>query len=207
MKKDLSKILIVVGLIVVLVGFFLDGMINRADNAKEIYEDVYLITMPTGIITDSAFWDCVLVAIVCAFALSKNQAFVNMGYILGAVAGVLSVVMFPNGQYMKIVALFGMIVMLVAAVIYFVSKMLSFFGFVKANTNKTHEAVDLLTQYKQMQESSLITTDEFFALKQKLFRDAKPRMNSFDDLKKWKLLLDQDIITEEEFLDMKSNLF
>ncbi|MBR3894513.1 MAG: SHOCT domain-containing protein [Clostridia bacterium] len=214
MKKEISKILIVIGLIVVLLGFLLDGLVNKIDAdelSKYDYGYAYRAdSMRNGsgaLISGTALGDCLFVAIACAFALSKNQSFVNMGYLLGAIAGIFCIVMFPSGKYMLIISSLGMILMLIAAVIYLVSKMLNFFGFVKAGATSVSDTSTLLKQYKQMEENAIITADEFVALKSKLFHDFKPRANSLEELKNWKALCDQGIITEEEFSNVKSKLF
>lgn len=187
MKKDFTKVLIVIGLVLVLVGILLNGLIN-----EETVEYVFAIPY-------------LAVALSCTFVLSKNEMLVNMGYILSSMCGIYGIVMFPMGRYMLMISAIGMILMLIAAVIYTIARTLEFSGFVK--TNVASDAVALLIQYKHMEKEAVITTEEFEMLKNKTFENSKPQISSLEDLKKWKSLLDQQIITEEEFASLKSKVF
>ena len=194
MKKELNKILMFIGFIVTVVGVIICGVSNKANFAL-------VFTIPN-------------LATVFALTLifAKNETVKNTGYALAGLVGAYGVATMASENEDLMVAAVGMILMLVAAAIYFFVICLKFFGFVKDSEKSSvrSESGNLLAtleKYKEMQQEKVLSEEEFADLKQKVFAAVEHKAVSVEDLKKWKKLLDQKVITEEEFAQIKADIF
>ena len=194
MKKELNKILMFIGFIVTVVGAIICGVSNKANFAL-------VFTIPN-------------LAAVFALTLifAKNETVKNTGYALAGLVGAYGVATIASENEDLMVAAVGMILMLVAAAIYFFVICLKFFGFVKDSEKRSvhSESGNLLAtleKYKEMQQEKVLSEEEFADLKQKVFAAVEHKAVSVEDLKKWKKLLDQKVITEEEFAQIKADIF
>ena len=193
MKKEVNKIILVIGFIIALVGTYISMLID----------DISLINY---------LWATSNIAVILAvtFIFSKNEIIKNVGYILALYLG-------ANGTFYvllgpdigALVVSIGYIIMAVGALIYYVIFILKFFGFVKVGyTSKTRKGaiIDELNGYADLKKAGLITDEEFVEIKQKLFNGSDNKKDSsMDDLKKWKKLFDQQIISEAEFAEIKKD--
>ncbi|MBE6548914.1 MAG: hypothetical protein E7670_00625 [Ruminococcaceae bacterium] len=199
MKKELNKILIILGFIVAVVGACLAVLLGYPP-----------VLMSATTVSNIA----ALLAVTFIFA--SNSIIKNIGYTLSILLIIDSLkALVLNSTYDNIgflVYYIGFIVMAVGAIIYFVVKLLAFFGFVKNGSTKPSEnynknLLDELMRYKEMQQEKVLTEEEFSELKEKILENNAAKTNSIDDLKKWKKLVDQQVITEEEFSKIKSDIF
>ena len=194
MKKELNKILMFIGFIVTVVGVIICGVSNKANFAL-------VFTIPN-------------LAAVFALTLifAKNETVKNTGYALAGLVGAYGVATMASENEDLMVAAVGMILMLVAAAIYFYVICLKFFGFVKDSEissvrSESGNLLATLEKYKEMQQEKVLSDEEFADLKQKVFAAVEHKAVSVEDLKKWKKLLDQKVITEEEFAQIKADIF
>ena len=193
MKKEVNKIVLVIGFFVALVGTYISMLID----------DITFI---------SYIWNTTNIAIILAvtFVFSKNEIIKNIGYILALFVGATGTfnVLF-NPETGILVVSIGYIIMAVGALIYYVIFILKFFGFVKVGyivKSKKGAIIDELNGYADLKKAGLITDEEFDEIKQKLFNGSNNKKDSsMDDLKKWKKLFDQQIISESEFAEIKKD--
>ena len=196
MKKEFNKIVLFIGLLVTMVGFWL-----RSFGSTFVGLDFTLIVM------------------ICAFGfvLVTNTVLKTMGYCLSATFGAIgisNILKMTAANELSIGLLtmsIGMIVMSLAAVIYFVRFLLGYFGFVKKIDKQGNLNEDCLwkelSRYKELLEDGILTEEEFSELKQRAMDGADRESTSMDDLKKWKKLMDQQVIDAEEFSSIKKNIF
>jgi len=198
MKKTLSQIIAVIGMLIAIVGIFLDAM--------ELEMPAYAFS-----IMDLSF-AVAIASLVLIF--SKKEGAVSLGYLIMVVAGVAAITrilypdeMFAYYEFFSFIDV-GFAVMAVAALLYYSVKLLTLLGFVKKGKATTSEDVlSVLNKYKEMEKESIITAEEFEELKTKTLKVANKNVGDLEELKKWKKLVDQKVITEEEFAAMKGELF
>ncbi len=191
MKKEINKILLVIGFIISVVGVYISA----------VADEITLISL---------VWTTVNVAVILAlpFVFAKNDVVKNIGYILSLFIGSQGVFNILVGADIgEMVSSVGYIVMAVAALVYFIVLILRFFGFVKvAGVTKNDAVIDEINRYGEMKKEGIITEEEFLDIKQRLLSNSNDKKNSsMDDLKKWKKLLDQQVISEAEFADVKKD--
>ncbi len=192
MKKELNKIITVIGFVLVVVGAVIVG------TDSEIGLTLVLSTAN------------IAAALATCFIFAKNATMRNVGYALAALTGAYGIAGIASeaDNVGLMISSIGMILLLFAALLYVLIITLKFFGFVKGG--KAFDCGDvsaILSQYKTMQEEKVISEEEFNELKQKTLEKTGDTAVSFDDLKKWKKLLDQQVITEDEFAAMKAKVF
>ncbi len=199
MKKELNKIIIIIGFIVAVVGACLAVIID--------YPPVPMAATTTANIA-------ALLAVTFIFA--SNSIVKNIGYTLSVLLAIDSFkALVLNETFDSIgflVYYIGFVVMAVGAIIYFAVNFLAYCGFVKkdrqtASQNYNKNLLDELMRYKEMQQEKVLTDEEFSELKEKILENNAAKTNSIDDLKKWKKLVDQQVITEEEFSKIKTDIF
>ncbi len=199
MKKELNKIIIIIGFIVTVVGACLAVLIDTPP-----------VPMSSTIISNIA----ALLAVTFIFA--SNSIIKNIGYTLSVLLVIDSlkalVLKATLGSIGFIVYYIGFIVMAVGALIYFAINFLAYCGFVKkdrqiSKENYNKNLLDELMRYKEMQQEKVLTDEEFSELKEKILENNAAKTNSIDDLKKWKKLVDQQVITDEEFSKIKTDIF
>ncbi len=198
MKKTLSQIIAVIGMIIAVVGLLLD--------ATDLEMPAYAFA-----ITDFSF-----AAAIAALALifSKKEGAVGIGYLIMVVAGVAAITRIMNPiemfAYYETISFadVGFAVMAVAALLYYLVKLLTLLGFVKkGKATGSEDVLAVLNKYKEMEKESIITAEEFEELKAKALKVADKRIDDLEELKKWKKMVDQKVITQEEFAAMKGDLF
>jgi hypothetical protein len=199
MKKELNKIIIILGFIIAVVGACLAVIIDNPP-----------VPMAATAIANIA----ALFAVTFIFA--SNSIVKNIGYTLSVLLAIDSFkAIVLNETYDSIgflVYYIGFIVMAVGAIIYFAINFLAYCGFVKkdrqrSNENYSKNLLDELMRYKEMQQEKVLTEEEFSELKEKILENNAANTNSIDDLKKWKKLVDQQVITEDEFSKIKAEIF
>lgn len=193
MKKELNKVIMFIGFVVTIVGLIICAAADGANFAS-------VFTLST-----------IAAVLAVTFIFAKNDIVKNVGYGLAGLLGVYGIGMMQVSEDFMVASV-GMIVMFVAAVIYFFVVCLKFFGFVKKGEHEeacgnVGNLLNTLSAYKEMQQEKVLSDEEFAELKQKIFETADKKTVSLDDLKKWKKLLDQGVITEEEFTQIKSGIF
>lgn len=195
MKKKISQIIMFIGVIVAFLGMILDPLVIAASNTEALALLVTTISLKS-----------IAMVLAVAFIFTKNNVLINIGYGLGALVGIYGLVdVICNAFYIADV---GFIIMLLAAILYAIFLIVSFFGYVKGEGETAAAKTDVtsaLNSYKDMQNNEIITEEEYEALKSKVLSSVK--VDTVNDLKKWKKLLDQKIITEEEFAAIKANIF
>lgn len=198
MKKELNKLVMIIGFLIAMIG----GII--APLALET-----TLAAPFSVAQIGAI-------LSVAFVFSKNGVVKNVGYALTAAAGAAGLQVFfwaPEEDIGAFVTAVGLLIMMAAGVIYLIAQCLSFFGFVKGDSEGATErscvngTIDMLGRYKELQQNHVLTEDEFNSLKQQLLENAGRKTHSIDDLKKWKKMLDQQVITEDEFSKIKEGIF
>lgn len=195
MKKEINKILIVLGFIVALVGLCVSVAYNG------------------GLLLGLYFRPLVfaIIGVTCVFA--TNALIKNIAYVLNAVLVIDAInILFTCTDIGLLVYSIGLFIMTLGALIYFFILFLAFCGFVKkgkkaSNSVSGSSLLDELIRYKEMQQEKVLTEEEFSDIKQKIFDSCDNKIGSIDDLKKWKKLLDQQVITEEEFSKIKADIF
>ena len=199
MKKEINKIIIILGFITAVIGACL----------------AVLIGYPPVLMSATAIAN-IAALLAVTFIFASNSVVKNIGYTLSVLlsidtfkALVLSETYNNPGFLVYYV---GFAVMAVGALIYFLIKFLACCGFVKKDGTKSSEncnknLLDELMRYKEMQQEKVLTEEEFSELKEKILETSTTKTNSIDDLKKWKKLVDQQVITEEEFSKIKSDIF
>lgn len=189
MKKSIVTAIMFIGFILVAVGALLED--------------------PTIAMASAFSTPFLAAALAVCFIGAKNNVVKNVGFALATLMGIYGVALMVNGTL--IVSGIGMIVMLLAALIYVVPVVLNYFGFVKGKENGTALRTDissLLGKYKEMEAEKVINEEEFTHLKAKALQMLSEKENvNLDDLKKWKKLLDQQVINEEEFAQLKAKIF
>lgn len=195
MKKEINKVILTLGFIVSLLGLLIDSIIVESAMFAMLGTPIFL----------GAFSFC--------FVYANNATLNRFGYVFAAIAGVDSIaaIIFSNTD--AIVAYIGFIIMFVAAVVYFICKILSFFGYKKCDAdNNSCEAIaepyDQMLEYQKFMADGIINEQEFASLKSKLLgvSTSKVIAGDFEQLKKWKKLVEQNVITEEEFAGIKSKI-
>lgn len=203
MKKEINKIFIVLGFIVVLVGVMMSIVMNDTLFFANIIGSVYLAIL-----------------LAATFVFATNSILKNIGYCLAVLVSIDAVFTLafvadapkdvdPIGL---IVYAIGLLIMTAGAILYYLGIFLALCGFVKANkkmagSKKSGVLLDQLIHYKEMHQESVLTDEEFADLKKTILENNDRKVDSIDDLKKWKKLLDQQVITDEEFSAIKSGIF
>ena len=197
MKKELNKIILFIGFLVVVVG----AWIVAFDVAPRVLVSTFSLPMIAAVLA-------------LAFVNSANNSLKTVGYSLAILLGAFGLRMiwfdwlYTTGE---LISAIGFIIMALATVCYLIVRLLALFGFVKKTRNHaSSESICLwneLTRYKEMLEDGILTEEEFSELKQKAMTGADAKEPTMDDLKKWKKLLDQQIINDEEFIAIKKNIF
>lgn len=195
MKKELNKILAMIGFVLIVLGCVICG----TDPATAL------------VISEIAFSAATIAAVLAlAFINAENKTLKNVGYSISALCGVYGVTLIANANdnVGLIVMAVGMLFYLITALLYFIVVALKFFGFVKGTKAQvTLNVSEVLLRYKQMETEKVITEEEFNDLKKKTLETTGEKISTLEDLKKWKKLMDQKVITEEEFSSMKANIF
>ena len=226
MKKEISKIVMVIGFLVALVGLLIWAVSDVEIDFLAVDED---LNMSLAQLQEFLFPNLFNISNLCyiamvlsvAFVFSKNDTVKNVGYGLSTLVGLKGILSLVRlGDIEKEVldnrlgmtfCFIGMITMMVAALLYFGSIYMDFFGLVQKNkVYEKESAVDVLAKYKELQKENVLTEEEFKNKKEKLLNETIASEVKNDDpvaLKKWKKLLDQNVITEEEFTKVKSGLF
>ncbi len=196
MKKIFTQILVAIGFVVALVGVVLG------------VDDVTV-----GLAFSSVHF--IGATLATAFVFAKNETVKNMGYVLCAVAGTYGIAaIIPVETDAEAVSTgllifaFGLIVMMVPAVIYAIIRCFSWCGFtIKSSKADACDIAAVLDRYKALEKEEILSAEEFEGLKNKVLKNSETSLSSIDDLKKWKKLLDQQVITEEEFSKLKAQAF
>ena len=192
MKKEVNKIVLVIGFIVAIIG-------------------IYISAFADTIVSFTSFiWATANIATILAvtFVFAKNEVVKNIGYILALFLGANGLLnILVNVDTGIFVSSVGYVIMATGALIYYVIFILKFFGFVKIKNNsrtKKETIIDELNGYAELKKDGVITDEEFIEIKQSIFNGTDNKKDSYiDDLKKWKKLLDQQIITETDFTEIK----
>lgn len=194
MKKKISQVIMFIGVIIAFLGMILDPMVIANNNSEALLLLASTISLKG-----------IAIILAIAFVFTKNTALVNVGYGLAGLVGVCGLGEVVCSKFY--ITDVGCIIMLLAAILYAIFLIVNFFGYVKGESASENKAdvVSALNGYKEMQNSEIITEDEYEALKSKVLSSVK--VDTVNDLKKWKKLLDQKIITEEEFAAIKANIF
>ena len=191
MKKEFNKILMVVGFVVAALGAFLMPMMEKV--VESTLSSAYIVP----------------VLAVC-FVFAKNNVLKNVGYALTVLCGADGINYLINGSGTALILIgAGLLIMFVAAVIYFLLLCLKFFGFVKSGKVSCggSDPIKVLSQYNELVNEKIVTEEEFDELKKNLLASNETKVGSIEDLKKWKKALDQKIITEEEYASVKAGIF
>lgn len=199
MKKELNKIIIILGFIVAVVGACI----------------AVIMDTPPVLMTATAISNIAALFAV-TFIFASNSIIKNIGYTLSVLLMIDSfkalVLKATYDSVGFLVYYIGFIIMAVGAIVYFAIKFLAYCGFVKkgaktSTENYNKNLLEELIRYKEMQQEKVLTDEEFSELKEKILENNSANTNSIEDLKKWKKLVDQQVITEEEFSKIKSDIF
>ena len=191
MKKSIVNLFMVLGFVVMVVGLLVEGIVSPLPVSTILFSTPYIAAV-----------------LATCFIFAKNGVVKNVGFALGAMAGVYGIVLIVLNAYL--VAAVGMILMLLSSVCYFIVLALAFFGFVKRDSVAVRSAdvATLLGKYKEMEQDKVITDEEFSQLKAQVLQTLTEKESAtLEDLKKWKKLLDQGVISDEEFAAMKAKVF
>ncbi len=190
MKKELNKILMVIGFALIVLGVFIMSLDNLEMALAFLRIDVMLAPI-----------------LAVTFIFAKNTVVKNVGYAVGALAGIMGIV-FMNIKDEYVLVSIGMILMLVSAFLYFMVSVLQFFGFAKHGepSSQAGDVSNILIRYREMQEENVLSKEEFEELKKRTLETTAEKDFSFDDLRKWKKLLDQKVISNEEFAAIKAKI-
>ena len=116
--------------------------------------------------------------------------------------------LFGSGEFALIGV--GLIVMFIGALIYFLTLVLAFFGFVKGEAKSCPaQTTDLLVaigKYKDLVNETVLSEEEFVELKKNLLSSTSKKATSIEDLKRWKKAVEQSLITEDEYQSIKSSI-
>lgn len=195
MKKKLTQIITFIGFIV-----FLSGMTVDVITAEEASEKLVLFNSLASIFS-------LATALACYFVFSKNKTIENIGYVFSAISGVQGLLVIILNEKLNFYAI-GLIIMLVAAIIYALTAIIGFFGYVKGKANtEESDTASLLSKYKELEKEKVLTEEEFEKLKNKALDEHNTEKLTVNELKKWKKLLDGDVITAEEFSKIKEKSF
>ena len=197
MKKEINKLLIVLGFCVALIAVALKIVISsKAESALTIASSSTLIVLVLAV----------------TFVFAKNAVVSNIGYCLSilTIVDALYIFMFESND-MRITYAIGLTIMAAGALIRYLILLLAFCGFVKegktcSSDKKCHSDMEQLLNYKELLQDNILTEEEFSNLKRAILTNDDKKGNSFDDLKKWKKLLDQQVITAEEFASIKNGI-
>lgn len=182
MKKQVSKVLMGIGLFIVLVGSIIDVFL-----AAELTE----IAMSVGLLAIIGF----------GFCASKNDAYKLVGNGLIFINGISPILLLVEGGFS--IAGLGALVMMVGAALFFLTRVLNFFGFNKNSTSE--DPFNSLSALKGLKDENTLSEEEFELLKKKILESSKG-ICSIDELKKYKKLYDEQVITSEEFAQIKKNI-
>lgn len=190
MKKEISKIIMVIAFLVTVIGILIDALTLYAVNFSIL--------------------EIAAVFAVC-FVFAKNNTVKNFGYAIATLVGIIAlsnlIISFSTFYSVIYITSIGEIIYLVASICFFIPLLLKFFGFVKSGKDTVSGDIStILSKYKEMEKDKIITEEEFAALKSKTLKVGEKQSFNIEDLKKWKKLLDQSIITEEEYTQLKNNV-
>lgn len=217
MKKQINKIVMVVGFLVTLVGLLI-WAVSDMEIDGSLVKGTALEELELFLIPDLMNVSFIAMVLAVAFVFAKNNTVKNVGYGLSALIGIDGVLTLVSLSKIDenvlenragiIVTAVGLIVMMVAALLYFGMLCMDFFGFVKKS--EKDDAIETLAKYKELQQENVLTAEEFENVKEKLLNKttaSNKKNGEIDVLKKWKKLLDQNVITEEEFAKIKLGIF
>lgn len=195
MKRKISKITLFVGFVVTMVGILLDSLIS----------DGTITLSVTGVM---GYSPTILAALLgTCFIFAQNRTLIRIGYALSAFAGIRGLLLLISGMTAEQFTItgFGLTLILIASLLYFIHICVVFFGYSKGN--REDDLPRLLAAYKSLEKDNIISADEFAALKVELLSRQNNNDVSLSDLRQWKKLQDQGILTEEEFSALKAKLF
>ena len=194
MKKEVNKILIVIGLLVSILGLILSP-----------FMDMFLVDATISLISLG-----LIVLLGGTFVFAKNNIVKNIGYGLCALSIVqASPFFFYSGTMGLMLYGIGTVVMFVGALLYVIVLTLQYLGFVKTDSCKATETSDILltlSKYKDLTKENILTEEEFNEIKLSLLSNTNNKAKSIDDLKKWKKAVDQEVITQDEYANIKTNI-
>ncbi len=200
MKKQINQIIIVLGFVVAVIGACLAAALSSV----------------AGFVSTTAIAN-IAALLAVTFIFANHSVIKNIGYTLAALLAIdgiagLMIVEVSAQTIGFIIYCFGILLMTIGSLIYFLMQFLTYCGFVKHSKKNTINSckgnlLDELIRYKEMQQEKVLTEEEFSELKQKMLENSENKSDSIDDLKKWKKLLDQQVITEEEFSKIKADIF
>lgn len=191
MKNKIPAIFAFLGFVIFLVG----TLISVLDEETGMYVAASIISYTT-----------IATALACCFVFAKNKTVVNVGYGLCALVGVYGVGSLIGAEEFSVTA-FGLVFMLIAAILYAIVIALNFFGYSKGGIFKNNDSVLCqLGQYKALEKEKVINAEEFDTIKTNLLNNATNVSYNISDLKKWKKLLDENIINDEEFAKIKEKV-
>lgn len=191
MKKSINNIILTIGFIIYIVGVML---CSTSENNE---------MLPIALATYSLY-----AILIMAFSFAKSKALNICAYSISAIAGVealsliTSVSKIENFDAMLIIFTFGIIVMMIPAVIILINSILNLFGFTKVGRQTTSDSkIDLLRLYAEINKDGIISDDEFIAKKAIVIKgNLKENKEEFEQLKQLKRLYDEQVITKEEFI-------
>ena len=188
MKKELNKIIIFIGIVLVAVG----SIIKALSTYSGVNDSLLLLGGLGG-----------------CFIFAKNETLKNVGYIICAYAGAFGLNYLNYPQNGGLIYAIGSIAILVGVLLYYLKVVLAFFGFsTKSNTDFCSEnIVASLVKLKEMHSENVLSEEEYNLLKNNALESSVNGKTSLEDFKKWKKLLDQKVITEEEFAALKAKVF
>ena len=191
MKKSINSIILTIGFIVYIVGVML---FKTSENLASAFFDL------TGY--------SIYVILIMAFLFAKSKSLNICGYSISAIAGLdaLSVITTATAiedfDFTLIIFAFGIIVMMMPAIIYFINCLLNLFGFTKMGKQSTSDSkIDLLRLYAEINKDGIISDDEFASKKAVVIKgNSKDNKEELEQLKQLKRLYDEQVITKEEFV-------
>ena len=226
MKKEISKIVMVVGFLMALVGLLIWAVSDVEIDLSSVDED---FNISLAQLQEFLFPNLFAISNLCyiamvlsvAFVFSKNDTVKNVGYGLSTlvgIKGILSLVTLNDIEKEVLenragitICFVGMIVIMASALLYFWGLCIDFFGFEKqSEASKKETTIDALMKYKAFREENVLTEEEFESIKEKLLKETSYSTKEnceLDMLKKWKRLLDQHVITKDEFAEVKLSIF
>ena len=190
MGKKYYKIFISIGTVLTVVGLLIDALAT----------DAFAMLLE---FSSFAFINAILA--VCLIT-SKNNVVENIGVGLSAYCGVYGIVKFAVALNSEIfyMSYLGMSIMIIGAIVYYISLILNYFGYKKATGISQKDLYEEVNFYYKMKNEGIINEQEYEGLKSAVIEKIGKNNFTVSDLGKWKKLLDQSIITDGEFIKLKA---
>ena len=191
MKKSINNIILTIGFILYVVGIIL---YNTSENIGSMYSEFALYSI------------CAI--LIMAFSFAKSKALNICGYTISTIAGVdalgyiIAASDVKEPDFTLMIFAFGIIIMMVPAIIYLINSILKSLGFTKIGSQTTSDSkIALLRLYAEINKDGIISDEEFASKKALVIKgNSKDNKEELEQLTQLKRLYDEQVITKEEFV-------